>query len=109
VRRTATQPTISSCPLWGRDRIRDLRKWTKDHLKGRYTELLFNNAVLRAGGLPIVALRKELEWRVQEELSRPAEQPEKTGKVSRNGRAPAKPKPQPKPKPKKKALAKARR
>ncbi|HKS16332.1 MAG TPA: DUF885 domain-containing protein [Planctomycetota bacterium] len=110
VRRTATQPTISSCPLWGRDRIRDLRKRTKDKLKGRFTELFFNNAVLRAGGLPISALGKELEWRVQEELARPADQePGKPGKTSRNGKAPAVKKPVKAKPAKKKVPAKSRR
>ena len=95
VRRTAIQPTLSACPLWGRDRMRDLRKWTKDRLKGRYTETFFNNSVLRAGGLPIAALRRELDWRVQEELRRPADrEPEKAGRTPRNGRpAPKKPAP----------------
>ena len=115
VRRTAIQPTISACPLWGRDRMRDLRKWTKDRLKGRFTETFFNNAVLRAGGLPVVALRKELEWRVEEELARPADQPEKSGKSSRNGKAPAAKPPakakasKPKPAKKKKVAVKSRR
>jgi uncharacterized protein (DUF885 family) len=111
VRRTAIQPTISACPLWGRDRMRDLRKWTKDHLKGRFTESFFNNAVLRAGGLPIHALRKELEWRVEEELTRPADQePGKPGKTSRNGKAPVARKPaKAKPAMKKKVPVKSRR
>ncbi|HTF57920.1 MAG TPA: DUF885 domain-containing protein [Planctomycetota bacterium] len=91
VRRTALNPTLSSCPLWGRDRIRELRKWVRDKMKGRFTEPFFNNSVLRAGGLPIGALRHELEWRVQEELQKPVvKDPEKEGKSPRNGR-PAEP------------------
>jgi uncharacterized protein (DUF885 family) len=113
VRRTSTQPTISACPLWGRDRMRDLRKRVKDRMKGRFTELFFNNSVLRAGGLPVAALFKELDWRVDEEMKRPLDAPEKPGKASRNGRAPAKSKKPAKPAPKKpaprKVLAKSRR
>jgi uncharacterized protein (DUF885 family) len=110
VRRTATQPTISACPLWGRDRIRDLRKRVKDKLKGRYTELFFNNSVLRAGGLSMGALAKELEWRSDEELARPLDAPEKPGKSSRNGKIPVKGKADAKAKPeKKKVPAKAKK
>jgi uncharacterized protein (DUF885 family) len=110
VRRTATQPTISACPLWGRDRIRDLRKRVKDKLKGRYTELFFNNSVLRAGGLSMGALAKELEWRSDEELARPHDAPEKPGKSSRNGKIPVKGKADAKAKPeKKKVPAKAKK
>jgi uncharacterized protein (DUF885 family) len=104
VRRTATQPTISACPLWGRDRIRDLRKRVKDKLKGRYTELFFNNSVLRAGGLSMGALAKELEWRSDEELARPLDAPEKPGKSSRNGKIPVKGKADAKAKPEKKKV-----
>jgi hypothetical protein len=110
VRRTATHPTISACPLWGRDRMRDLRKRVKDKLKGRYSELFFNNSVLRAGGLPMAALVKELDWRSEEELARPVDAPEKSAKSSRNGKIPVKAKVAPKAKPeKKKVPAKAKR
>ena len=113
VRRTATQPTISACPIWGRDRMRELRKRTKERMKGRFTELFFNNSVLRAGGLPMAALYKELDWRVQEELAKPVDAPDKPGKGSRNGRTPAKgkvakAKPEKKPAPRR-VPAKARR
>src|SRR5688572_4967325 len=113
VRRTSTQPTISACPIWGRDRMRELRKRTKDRMKARFTELFFNNSVLRAGGLPMAALYKELDWRVEEELAKPVDAPEKSGKGSRAAKPAAKgkdvkAKPEKKPAPRR-APAKARR
>jgi uncharacterized protein (DUF885 family) len=95
VRRTAIHPTLGPCALWGRERIRDLRRWVKDRMKARFTDAFFNNAVLRAGGLPSAALRRELEWRVQEELNKPvAKENDRPARASRNGRngdAPAAP------------------
>ena len=58
----------------------------------------------------MAALYRELDWRVQEELARPLEAPEKPGKSSRNGKAPIAKKPaKAKPASKKKVLAKSRR
>ena len=98
VRRTAIHPTFGACALWGRDRIRDLRRWVKDKMKVRFTDTFFNNSVLRAGGLPSGALRRELEWRVAEELKKPVvKEGDRPARPARNGRngdavAPAAPK-----------------
>jgi len=97
VRRTAIHPTFGACALWGRDRIRDLRRWVKDKMKVRFTDTFFNNSVLRAGGLPSAALRHELEWRVQEELKKPVlkegDRPARPARNGRNGDVPAAPPP----------------
>ncbi|MBI4566640.1 MAG: DUF885 domain-containing protein [Planctomycetes bacterium] len=85
VRRLTLYPTVGLTEFWGREQLKELKKNVKERLRSRFTEVFFHNAVLQSGGLPIRVLRKEMEWRVAEELARPvSKEPEKHSKAHKN-------------------------
>jgi uncharacterized protein (DUF885 family) len=118
-RRFVVQPGISLLHLWGRDRIRELRRWAKDRLESRFTETFFHTTLLKAGGLPPAILKRELEHHIVEELRKAAEEHAKAhghdhghgqghGPAAPAKAAPARAKPRSEAPPKAKAKPKAR-
>jgi len=109
-RRYVVQPGVPALHWWGREKFRDLRKWAKDKMETRFTELFFNMSVLHAGVLPPPLMKRELDIKITEELRRPPdEHPHKKGDTKhphaaaaahgKGHEAHAKAKPAPKPKP----------
>jgi len=133
-RRFVVQPGVPTLHWWGREKIKDLRKWAKDRMETRFSDTFFNLTILHAGVLPPALLKRELDIRIVDELRRPPDEhhkkddkkhhapaahaaPGKAAKPAKPAKAPApakpakaKPKPKPKakakPKPKKKPAAK---
>src|SRR6185436_7726432 len=107
---------------WGREKMKDLRKWAKDRMEARFSDTFFNLTILHAGVLPPPLLKRELEIRIVDELRRPPDEHHKKDDKKHHppaaagkGAKPEKPapkaaaKPVPakaKPQPKKKAAAK---
>ncbi len=75
VRRYVSTPGSQLAPFWGRDRYRELRRWAKDEMEGRFSETFFHTAVLQSGLLPFPLLKRELAHRIAEELRKPPERP----------------------------------
>jgi hypothetical protein len=73
-RRFVVQPGVPTLHWWGREKMRDLRKWAKDRMEARFSDLFFNMTVLHAGALPPPLLKRELEIKIVEELRRPPEE-----------------------------------
>lgn len=71
IRRMICTPTHPMSFLYGKEKLKELKKWVRDRMKGRFEEAFFHAAVLQSGALPMYLLKKELEWRVEEELLRP--------------------------------------
>lgn len=109
VRRYVTDPGIHAVALFGREKIRQLRKWTREKLKDRFSDTFFHSAILKSGVLPPALLKKELEERITEELQKPVEPgkgaKKKPGKAAKPAVKKAAPKSTPKPVKKKKAKA----
>jgi uncharacterized protein (DUF885 family) len=70
-RRYVTQPGVASTHYWGKARIRELKRWTKDRMEGRYAETFFHTTLLASGPIPFPLLRRELDRKIAEELRRP--------------------------------------
>lgn len=75
VRRFVTAPGAPPAHLWGRERIKELRKWAREKLGARFSDTFFHTALLKSGAAPVPVVRRELERRIAEELARPAEKP----------------------------------
>ncbi len=89
VRRYLSSPGAHAAPYWGRDRLRELRRWARDRMEARFGETFFHTALLQSGPIPIPHLRREMEIKVAEELRRPPERPkEDVRKASPAGSAP---------------------
>jgi uncharacterized protein (DUF885 family) len=73
VRRTVTHPGVSAAHFWGRERLKDLKRWARNRMGARFSETFFHTALLRAGPLPPPLLKRELDLRIAEELRRPEE------------------------------------
>jgi len=71
MRRYVVSPTYQLSYLLGKEKIKELKKWTREQMKARFNETFFHMAILQSGPLPISILRKELQWRITEELKRP--------------------------------------
>ncbi|MHC4606167.1 MAG: DUF885 domain-containing protein [Planctomycetota bacterium] len=70
VRRYLTTPGYPLSYLYGKERMKDLKKWARGKMKSRFEEAFFHEAVLQAGALPMPLLRRELEWRIEEKLEK---------------------------------------
>ena len=73
-RRFVVQPGVPTLHYWGREKFKDLRKWAKDKMEARFTDNFFTMNILHAGVLPPPLLKRELEFRIVEELRRPPEE-----------------------------------
>lgn len=71
MRRYVVSPGHPLSYLLGKERIKDLKKWARERMKARFSETFFHTSVLRAGPIPIDLLRRDLEWRIEEELKKP--------------------------------------
>lgn len=80
MRRYVVTPGASVAFLIGKERIKDLKKWARERMKGRWNETFFHDAVCQSGALPLPLLKRELEWRIVEELKRPPPKEEPKGK-----------------------------
>ncbi len=80
VRRYVSFPGAQAAPYWGRDRIRELRRWTRDRMEARFSETFFHTAVLQSGPIPVALLKRELEARIAEELRKAPERPREEAK-----------------------------
>jgi hypothetical protein len=124
-RRFVVQPGVPTLHWWGREKMRELRKWAKDRMEARFSDTFFNVNILHAGVLPPPLLKRELEFKIGEELRRPPEEHHKKDdkkhhavaaagkgakavKIEKPAKAPkpAKAAPKPKPSPKKKPAPK---
>jgi len=74
-RRYVVQPGVPTLHWWGRERYRELRKWAKDRMEARFTDSFFHMAILHAGVLPPALMKRELDYRITEELRRPPDRP----------------------------------
>jgi hypothetical protein len=74
-RRYVVQPGVPTLHWWGREKIKDLRRWAKDRMEARFTDTFFHMAILHAGVLPPAVLKRELDYRITEELRRPPDRP----------------------------------
>jgi hypothetical protein len=70
-RRFVVQPGVPTLHYWGREKMKDLRKWAKDRMEARFTDSFFHMSILHAGVLPPPLLKRELEIKIVEELRRP--------------------------------------
>lgn len=75
VRRFVTAPGAPPAHLWGRERVKELRKWAREKMGARFSDAFFHTALLQSGAAPVPVVRRELELRIAEELRRPAEKP----------------------------------
>ncbi len=71
MRRYMLAPGKALTGFIGKSRMKNLRKWTKEKMKGRFTDRFFHNAVLKSTPLPFTILQQELTWRIDEELAKP--------------------------------------
>lgn len=69
VRRYASSPTYQLSYLWGKEKIKELKKHSKAKMGVRFSEKFFHDAVLNAGSLPLYLFKKELDWKIEKELS----------------------------------------
>lgn len=76
MRRYVITPGEPSSGFLGKERMKELKKWVRERMKSRYLETWFHTNVLQSGPLPFPLLRRELEWRIEEELKRPPPKPE---------------------------------
>ncbi|MBV8878808.1 MAG: hypothetical protein JO332_02480 [Planctomycetaceae bacterium] len=60
---------------WGREKFRDLRKWAKDKMEARFSDVFYHMAILHAGVLPPPLLKREVDFKITEELRRPPDHP----------------------------------
>ncbi|HZE96225.1 MAG TPA: DUF885 domain-containing protein [Planctomycetota bacterium] len=74
-RRYVVQPGVPTLHWWGREKMKDLRKWAKDRMETRFTETFFHMSILHAGVLPPPLLKREVDVRITEELRRPPDRP----------------------------------
>jgi uncharacterized protein (DUF885 family) len=75
VRRYVATPGAQVAPFWGRERIKDLKKWAREKMTARFSETFFHTALLQCGPIPYPLLRRDLELRILEELRKPVEKP----------------------------------
>jgi uncharacterized protein (DUF885 family) len=98
VRRFVTTPGVSVAHLWGRERIKELKKWAKDRLGPRFTETFFHTAFLQCGAIHVSLAKRELELKIDDELKKPAEKPKDDHHHKKHdGKHPAPPRPAPAP------------
>jgi hypothetical protein len=74
-RRYVVQPGVPTLHWWGREKFRDLRKWAKDKMETRFNDLFYHLGILHAGVLPPPLLKRELDFKITEELRRPPDRP----------------------------------
>ena len=96
VRRYISSPGAHTASYWGRDRLRELRRWARDRMESRFSETFFHTTLLQSGPVPVPVLKRELELRIAEELRRPPEPPREESRKA----APSAPRAHPKPPPK---------
>jgi hypothetical protein len=73
-RRFVVQPGVPTLHWWGREKMKDLRKWAKDRMETRFSDTFFHMTILHAGVLPPPLLKRELEFKIAEELRRPPDE-----------------------------------
>ncbi len=71
LRRYIANPGMQVCDFVGKERIKELKKWTRELMGKRFTETFFHHQVAICGPLPPKLLKRELEWRIEEELKKP--------------------------------------
>ncbi|HEV3026724.1 MAG TPA: hypothetical protein VG457_04085, partial [Planctomycetota bacterium] len=74
-RRYVVQPGVPTLHWWGREKFRDLRRWAKDKMEARFNDLFYHMSILHAGVLPPPLLKRELDFKITEELRRPPDRP----------------------------------
>ena len=89
-RRYVYTPGDPCAHFWGRERLKELRRWAKDRLEARFTESFFHTTLLKSGPVPLFLSRRELEHQIAEELRRP---PDEHDKKHHGHAAPSKGKP----------------
>jgi len=109
LRRYIVTPGIQLSYLWGRERLKEIKRWAKDRMRNRWSEFFFHTAVLQAGSLPPKLLKRDLEWRIDEELKKPVSKDEKKAKAEKKPEKKPPAKPARKPKAKARAKPKPRR
>jgi hypothetical protein len=55
--------------------MKEIRKWAKDRMEARFTDTFFHMSILHSGVLPPALLKRELDYRITEELRRPPDRP----------------------------------
>jgi hypothetical protein len=73
-RRFVVQPGVPTLHWWGREKLKELRKWAKDRMETRFSDTFFHMTILHAGVLPPPLLKRELEFKIAEELRRPPDE-----------------------------------
>lgn len=81
-RRYVSQPGVPLLHYWGRDRLREIRRWAKDKMESRFTETFFHTSILKTGPLPPPLLKRQLDHLITDELHRP---PDEHGKGHGHG------------------------
>ena len=70
IRRYTKSPTYQLSYLIGKELIKDLKRYVRSKMKEKFTDLFFHNTFLYAGSLPIDLMRKEFDWKIEEELTK---------------------------------------
>lgn len=78
-RRYVYTPGDPCAHFWGRERLKELRRWAKDRLETRFSDVFFHTALLQSGPIPIALARRELDARITEELRRPPDHDDRKG------------------------------
>ena len=76
-RRFVYTPGDPCAHFWGRERLKELRRWAKDRLEARFTESYFHTTFLQSGPIPLPLSRRELDHHITEELRRPPDEDRK--------------------------------
>jgi uncharacterized protein (DUF885 family) len=73
-RRYVYTPGDPCAQFWGRDHLKEVRRWAKDRLEARFTESFFHTTLLKSGPIPLALSRRELDHAIAEELRRPPDE-----------------------------------
>lgn len=89
-RRITVLPSVSSAEFFGREQVVDLLKHARERMKARFSETFAHNALLKAGPIPLKLMKRELDWRIDEELAKPLpKEPEKAKHPKKGPQSPA--------------------
>jgi len=64
VRRYQMTPTYQLSYLFGKEKIKELKRYVSSRMKNKFTDKFFHNTILAAGSLPIYLLKKEFDWKI---------------------------------------------
>lgn len=70
VRRYILTPTYPLSYLFGKEKIKELKRYVKDKMRSKFNERFFHNTLLSAGSLPAKLLKKEFDWKIEKELKK---------------------------------------